>query len=162
MKLYRYILAMAISIIMIFAYSARAYCRAPQYSPTTAKINKVKEKIQKLGSGEIVTVILFSGLEYYGEIGKIEQDSFEIDEVDLNQIISIDFATVKKVAKGYGHMNSSTGTRHTSHTRLIVFLLGAGAVAGLAAWGFSRLGRHTNPQNPPNPQNPQFPFPGIQ
>ncbi len=56
----------------------------PQNNPASpSQIQTVKDQVQKIGMGEDVTVILFSGVEYYGAISKIEPDSFEIAEVDL-------------------------------------------------------------------------------
>jgi hypothetical protein len=52
-------------------------------------------------------VILFSGVEYYGAISKIEPDGFEIAEVDLKQMVAISYADVYIVEKGYGEVNYS-------------------------------------------------------
>lgn len=167
MKPYRHFQITAISFALIFVSYAPTYGQATQNHPApSAQIQKVKDEVQKIGSGGEVSVIMFSGLEYYGSISKIEADSFEIDEVDLKQMVSIDYTNVKKVERGYGRMNSSTGTRHKkSHSRLILFLVGLGAVVGMTAFGLSRLGNHSTPPTPPpptlpNPPNP-LPFPRI-
>jgi DNA-directed RNA polymerase subunit F len=108
MKTHRYFQVAAISFALVFANSAPAYCQSPQNNPASAPpIQTVKDQVQKIGKGEDVTVILISGVEYYGQISKIEPDSFEIAEVDLKQMVAIPYADVKKVEKGYGEMNSS-------------------------------------------------------
>jgi hypothetical protein len=150
MKTHRYFQSAAISFALIFANSAPAYCQVPQNNPAPAlQIQRVKDQVQKIGMGEDVTVILFSGVEYYGAVSKIELDSFEIAEVDLKQMVSIAYTEVEKVEKGYGYMNSSTGKREkpsigkgpSSRAFWIVMLAGVGATVGLAIWGFKRLGR---------------------
>jgi len=153
MKKHRYFQAAAISFALIFANNAPAYCQSPQNNPaSSSRIQKVKDQLQKIGAGEDATVILFSGLEYYGTISKIEPDSFEIDEIDLRQMVTIAYTDVKKVEKGYGRMNSSTGKRQKgSRSKLILTIAGAGASAGLLIWGLSKMGKH----------QPASPFPRI-
>ena len=145
----------AISIALIFANSAAAYCQSPQNSPASApQIQTVKDQVQKIGKGEDVTVILFSGVEYYGAISKVEPDSFEIAEVDLRQMVTISYADLYKVEKGYGEMNSSTGTRRkgvSSRSFWILVAVGVASTVGLAVWGFKRLGK----------REPAGPFPRI-
>jgi hypothetical protein len=160
MKPHRYFHVAALTFALVFANSAPAYCQSPQNNPASSpQIQIVKDQIRKIGTGEDVTVIMVSGMEYYGAISKIESDSFEIAEVDLKQMITIDYANVMKVEKGYGQMNSSTGKRQKgvkSRGFWIVLIAGVGATIGLAVWGFSRLGKHK--LDPPAPQIPS-PFP---
>jgi hypothetical protein len=111
MKARRYFQVAAITFALIFANSAAVYCQSPQNSPASApRIQTVKDYVEKIGQGKDVTVIMFSGVEYYGAISKIEPDSFEIAEVDLKQMVAISYADVMKVGRGYSEMNSS-GTR---------------------------------------------------
>src|SRR5262247_629764 len=112
MKARRYFQVAAITFALIFANGAAVYCQSPQNSPASERrIQTVKDYVQKIGQGKDVTVIMFSGVEYYGAISKIEPDGFEIAEVDLKQMVAISYADVYTVEKGYGEMNSSTGTR---------------------------------------------------
>jgi hypothetical protein len=144
MKSHRYFVAV-ICFALIFANSAPAYCQSPQ-------IQKVKDRVQTIGVGEDVTVMLSSGLEYYGSISKIEPDSFEIDEIDLRQMVSIDYADVKKVEKGYGKMDSSSGKRRKgwkSRPVLIYTIASAAAFVGLMLWGISRAKRSAPPSRFP-------------
>jgi hypothetical protein len=142
MKSNRYFVA-ALCFALIFADSAPAYCQS-------AQIQKVKDQVQTIGVGEDVTVKMISGLEYYGEISKIEADSFEIDEIDLRQMVSIGYADVKKVEKGYGKMNSSSGKRQKkSRSVLIYTVASAAAFVGLLLWGISRAKRSAPPSGFP-------------
>src|SRR5262249_60809096 len=112
MKTRRYFQVAAITYALMIANSAAVYCQSPQNSPASERqIQSVKDYVQKIGQGKDVTVILFSGVEYFGAISKIEPDDFEIAEVDLKQMVAISYADVYIVEKGYGELNSSTGTR---------------------------------------------------
>ncbi len=161
MKARRYFQVAAITFALIFANSSAVYCQSPQNSPASApRIQTVKDQVQKIGKGEDVTVILFSGVEYYGAISKIEPDGFEIAEVDLKQMVAIAYADVKKVEKGYGEMNSATGKREkppnvkspSSRSFWIFAIASMGAMVGLAVWAFSKLGKRQRA-----PQFPRFP-----
>src|SRR5215510_3789386 len=158
MKTRRYFQVAAITFALIFANSAPAYCQSPQNNPPApSQIQIVKDQVRRIGVGEDVTVALFSGVEYYGAISKIESDSFEIAEVDLKQMVTIAYADVLKVEEGYGAMNSSTGKREkppkvkplSTRSMWILMLAGVGVFVGLAVWGFKRLGR----------RQPASPFP---
>jgi hypothetical protein len=119
----------------------------------------VKDYVQKIGQGKNVTVIMFSGVEYYGAISKIEQDSFEIAEVDLKQTVAISYADAYIVEKGYGEMNSSTGTRRkgpTMRSFWILVAVGVASTVGLAVWASKRLGKR-RPTGPFPVPFPRFP-----
>ncbi len=161
MKALRYFQVAAITFALIFANSAPAYCQSPQNNPPPASlVQQVKDQVRKIGLGEDVTVILFSGVEYYGAISKIEPDSFEIAEVDLKQMVAIAYADVRKVEKGYGEMDSATGKREkppnvkppSSRSFWIFAIASMGAMVGLAVWAFSKLGKRQRA-----PQFPRFP-----
>jgi len=118
----------------------------------------VKDYVQKIGQGKDVTVIMFSGVEYYGAISKIEPDSFEIAEVDLKQMVAIAYADVYIVEKRYGEMNSSTGTRQkgvSSRSFWIFVAVGVASTVGFAVWAFKRFGkRRSEILNAPFPRVP--------
>jgi catalase (peroxidase I) len=157
MKLHSYFQVAAITFALIFANSAPAYCQSPQNNPSpVSQIQQVKDQVQKIGMGEDVTVILFSGVEYYGAISKIEPDSFEIAEVDLKQMVAIAYADVKEIERGYGNMDSSTGKRQRISNQRIsnqkisnqkisnrsfwIFLaVGVASTVGFAIWAASKL-----------------------
>ena len=160
MKSHRYFQVAAITFALIFANSSAVYCQSPQNNPASAsRIQTVKDQVQKIGKGEDVTVILLSGVEYYGAISKIEPDGFEIAEVDLKQMVAISYSDVYRVEKGYGEMNSSTGTRQKglkSRSFWILMVVGVASTVGLAVWGFKRLGNR-RPATPPFPPFPRVP-----
>jgi catalase (peroxidase I) len=147
MKARRYFQVAAITFALIFANSAPAYCQSPQNNPSpVSQIQQVKDQVQKIGMGEDVTVILFSGVEYYGAISKIEPDSFEIAEVDLKQMVAIAYADVKEIERGYGNMDSSTGKRQrisnqkiSNRSFWIILAVGIASTVGFAIWAASKL-----------------------
>lgn len=100
MKPHRYLQISALTFALVLADNAPAFCQSPQNIPS--QVQKVKDKVQKIGIAEDITVILLTGKEYYGAIRKIEPDSFEIAEVDLKQVMAFDYKDIKKVRKGYG------------------------------------------------------------
>jgi hypothetical protein len=158
MKSHRYFQVAAITFALIFANSSAVYCQSPQNNPASAsRIQTVKDQVQKIGKGEDVTVILLSGVEYYGAISKIEPEGFEIAEVDLKQMVAISYSDLYRVEKGYGEMNSSTGTRQKgfkSRSFWILMVVGVASTVGLAVWGFKRLGNR-RPATPPFPPFPR-------
>jgi len=158
MKERRYIQVAAITFALIFANSAAVYCQSSQNSPASeSRIQTVKDYVQKIGKGEDVTVILFSGVEYYGAISKIEPDGFEIAEVDLKQMVAISYADVYIVEKGYGEMNSSTGTRQkgvSSRSFWIFVAVGVASTVGFAVWAIKRLGKRRSEILRPFPRIP--------
>src|SRR5262249_17720891 len=131
-----------------------------QNSPDSARRTQiVKDHVQKLGKGKDVTVLLLTGVEYYGAISKIEPDGFEIAEVDLKEMIAISYEDVDRVEKGYGKMNSSTGSRRkglSSRPLWIFMAVGVASTIGFAIWASKRLGkrRSTGPFPVPFPQIP--------
>jgi hypothetical protein len=155
MKSHRYFQTFAIAFALVFANTAPAFCQSPQNNPAPpSQTQIVKEQVQKIGTGENVTVIMLSGLEYYGAISKIESDSFEIAEVDLKQYVTIAYADVRKVETEYGVITSSTGKRHKgSRAGLIVLLVGVGTGVVVAILALTRL-RKRQPTLPPFPRFP--------
>src|SRR5258708_35242406 len=75
--------------------------------PTSAKSTtngqdvKVKAEVEKLGLETNVTVKMLNTKEYHGAIKIIEDDSFTISEVELNQLIAIKYDEARKVSKDY-------------------------------------------------------------
>jgi hypothetical protein len=133
MKTHRYLKIFGITFALILGINARAFCQAPQHIPS--QVQKVKDRVQKLGIAEDVTVILLGGREYYGAISKMGPDSFEIAEVDLKQRMTFNYKDVKKVRKGYGRQSIVTGKRVNPRSNLIAFI----AVAGFLLIGIPIL-----------------------
>ena len=84
-------------------------------SKTTSKeekrVEEVKWKIRNLGIASRVTVKLNNGNERYGSIEHIDEDSFQLAEVDLKQVYTVSYSDVRKIREGYGNPNQFTGKR---------------------------------------------------
>jgi hypothetical protein len=85
-------------------------------SPRTAakedrKAEQIKWKLRSLGIASRVTIMLNNGNERYGSIERIDEDSFQLAEVDLKQVFTVNYGEVKKVREGYGNTNQFTGKR---------------------------------------------------
>lgn len=99
---------------------------------------KIRQKVETLGIGSRVTVVLRNGNEYYGAIAGASAESFELSEIDLKQKLAIAYSDVKKVRSGFGNPNQFNGKRwhpgwHIAATLTVVGLTVALIVAGAAA-----------------------------
>jgi hypothetical protein len=75
------------------------------------KAAQIKSKLHSLGIASRVTVILNNGNERYGSIERLDDDTFQLAEVDLKQVFTVAYHEVKKVREGYGNPNQFTGKR---------------------------------------------------
>jgi len=75
------------------------------------RAEQVKWKIRSLGVASRVTVQLNNGNERYGSVERIDEDSFQLAEVDLKQVFTVAYNDVRKIREGYGNPNQFTGKR---------------------------------------------------
>jgi hypothetical protein len=75
------------------------------------KAEQIKSRLRSLGIASRVTIILNNGNERYGSIESLDEDSFQLAEVDLKQVFTVAYSDVKKVREGYGNTNQFTGKR---------------------------------------------------
>ena len=75
------------------------------------RAEQIKAKLRDLGIASRVTIILNNGNDRYGSIERLDEDSFQIAEVDMKQIFTVAYSDVKKVREGYGNPNQFTGKR---------------------------------------------------
>ena len=75
------------------------------------RVEEVKWKVRSLGIASRVTVKLNNGNERYGSIDRIDEDSFQLAEVDLKQLYTVSYRDVRKLREGYGNPNQFTGKR---------------------------------------------------
>jgi hypothetical protein len=78
---------------------------------TDRRVEQIKGKLCSLGIASRVTVMLNNGNERYGSIERLDEDSFQVAEVDLKQVFTVAYSDVKKVREGYGNTNQFTGKR---------------------------------------------------
>jgi len=77
----------------------------------TAKLEKIKKQVEKIGVGGKITVIRLDERDFYGKVSSIEVDSFQIEEVDLKQTLAFKYTEVNKIKTGDGEKNLITGRR---------------------------------------------------
>ena len=94
---------------------------------------KLKQQIEKIGVGQKIALILLKGDEYYGTIAQIGVSEVQIVEVDLKQLISIQYDQLKKVRKGYGRLNSISGKRVNPRANRIILFAFLGFLLGITA-----------------------------
>jgi len=73
-----------------------------------------------MGVGHKITVDVKQGEDLHGAVSKIDEQSFEIVEVDQRQHVTIRYDEVKKVRGVYGDMGAF-GHRPNPRTGLLVF-----------------------------------------
>ena len=96
---------------------------------------QVKAQVDKLATGDKLSVIPFHAAEEYGTLISKDPDSFTFYDVDTKATVQLRFENVKKVKAGYGGYNSMRG-RHTDRTKSFVagiFIMGGLIALVLAA-----------------------------
>jgi hypothetical protein len=75
------------------------------------KARKIKRTVEKIGVGGRLTLYLKNGEELYGSVVKLNEEELQITEVDLKQVLTIQYRNVKKVREDYGKRDLFTGKR---------------------------------------------------
>ena len=125
------IISVLLVILLATAQTSAAFQTRDPSKPQTATSNpnadKIRKKLRKVGTGGRITVELTNTHGYHGTIKWIDEDSFQIDEVDLNQVVSVNYNDVKRVDSGYT-TRGVVGNVVTERTRTIVLVVALGAV----------------------------------
>ena len=79
--------------------------------PVDDRAKEVKRAVGRIGVASKITVSLKNGDDLHGAVTTMEDEKFELAEIDLHQIITIEYKDVKKVRSGYGGINLFTGRR---------------------------------------------------
>lgn len=119
----RSLLPFVLVILLVFPQ-----VRAQQPQGSTAQNDKIAAKIMKIGARANVTVKLYNGKTLHGFINRIEDQQFEISEVDLKTNLVVRYDEVKKVESGYGPKNI-LGNRVGKKGRRIGTIIGIAALA---------------------------------
>jgi len=85
--------------------------QSAQKTKEDRRTDEMKWKLRGLGIASRVTIKLNNGNERYGSIERLDEDTFQIAEVDIKQVITVSYNDVKKVREGYGNPNQFTGKR---------------------------------------------------
>jgi hypothetical protein len=103
----------------------------------TAKLEKLKKQVEKIGVGGKITVIGLDERDFYGKVSNIETDGFQIVDVDSKQIIAFKYAEVKKIKTGDGEKHLITGKRFNPKKGWLYGIAIFGTLAVLLAIGLS-------------------------
>jgi len=118
---------LALSLVLIQAPIARSQgpepsqtqpqnTARPSPTPPDKHVEKIKRAVQKIKIGSRITVFLNNGDELHGALTLIDADSFQVAEIDLHQVFTLQYKYVKKVRSGYDGINLFTGKR-VSHPK---------------------------------------------
>ena len=81
-------------------------------SKKLSKTEKIKKKVESIGIGGKITVIKMNNGKSFGTVVEINDDNFQIKDVDSPQTLSFAYLDLKKVTTGDGERNLFTGQRH--------------------------------------------------
>jgi hypothetical protein len=109
-------------VLLLFAGSTAA--QPPQ-------AEKIRQQVGKIGVLGTITVSMPRDVEYYGTVRRIGADDFSMDEIDQQREITLRYADVRKVRRGYGTTRNIYGRRIHPRTRLIVTLAVIGGLLTL-------------------------------
>src|SRR5215472_17169315 len=79
--------------------------------PTDPRAEQIKRAVRHIAIGGKITVFLKNRDVFHGAVTAIDDDRFQVAEVDLHQIFVVEYRDVKKVRSGYGGFNLYTGNR---------------------------------------------------
>ena len=80
-------------------------------APLDPHAEKIKRAVTRIGISGRITVYLIKAGELYGAVTQIDEDDFRVADVDLHQVVVVQYKNVKKVRSGYGRVNVFTGKR---------------------------------------------------
>lgn len=75
------------------------------------KVQKIRRVVEKIGVGGRLTLYLKNGEDLYGSVVRYDAESVQITEIDLKQVVTIQYKNIKKVREDYGKPNLFTGKR---------------------------------------------------
>jgi hypothetical protein len=106
------------------------FAQQPQPTPqgSSPQTDKIESKIRRIGVRADVTVKLHNGKTYHGFINHIDDEQFEVSEVDLKTTIVVRYDEVERVESGYGQ-KGLLGNRVGKKGRRVGLIIGLAAIA---------------------------------
>lgn len=118
---------MKIYVLLFCTLLTCAPVRAQTVKPTADAATRIWEKVFKLGLGHDITVKTVSGASYHGQISRIDDNEFEIREIDLNQKVRWSYSEIKSVRGDYSAKNIF-GKRHNPRNDEVITAGGLGGI----------------------------------
>jgi small nuclear ribonucleoprotein (snRNP)-like protein len=109
-----------------------------QQPPLTAQ--DVKDRLNRIGVGNKLTVETINGDEYHGSLRSMEPQTFSMQEVDLKATKTISYTEVKRVSKNYGGKTVS-GHRVSYRRHWITFVVITAGFIALVIVAAAELGK---------------------
>lgn len=75
------------------------------------KARKIKRMVEKIGVAGRLTLYLQNGEKLYGSVVSYDEESLQIAEIDLKQVLTIQYRHIKKIREDYGKRDPLTGRR---------------------------------------------------
>jgi hypothetical protein len=127
-----FVVVLFVAASLLFTTNRPCFAQAANtaQSKEAKAAQKVKKDVEKIGIGKTITVARVDGRTFYGRVGKIERDSFEIVETDSNHTVYFRYIDAKSVWKGDGRL-SITGKRNNPRRGWIWGLAVIGALVAV-------------------------------
>lgn len=98
--------------------------QTPQASVASDKsVAKIRAKVEKIGIRGDITVKMADRKSYHGFVTRIDDESFEVTDVDLKTTFTIRYNEVKSIENGYGE-KGPLGNRVGKNKRRLGMLIG--------------------------------------
>jgi hypothetical protein len=85
--------------------------RQAQAAPLDDKARKIKRMVEKIGVAGRLTLYLKNGENLYGSVVRYDEESVQVAEIDLKQVITIQYRNIKKIREDYAKRDPITGKR---------------------------------------------------
>lgn len=123
------LLSRLVAAFLIATLGATAIAQQP---PALSKnASAIKRKVERLAPHSPISVIRVKGGEEFGELLSTTQDGFTFRDIDRKTDVTLNYAEVRNVKKGYGGYNYARG-RHTDRRKnLIVAAIGVATIGAL-------------------------------
>ncbi|HKS29407.1 MAG TPA: hypothetical protein VJS44_16370 [Pyrinomonadaceae bacterium] len=79
--------------------------------PLDEKARKIKRMVEKIGVAGRLTLYLQNGDKLHGSVVQYDAESVQVAEIDLKQVITIQYRYIKKIREDYGKRDPLTGVR---------------------------------------------------
>ncbi|MBD0369274.1 MAG: hypothetical protein ICV60_00355 [Pyrinomonadaceae bacterium] len=91
--------------------SSNAGQTATAPAPLDDKARKIRRMVQKIGVAGRLTLYLKNGEEFYGSVVSYDEESLRIAEIDLKQVVTVQYRNIKRIREDYGKRDPLTGQR---------------------------------------------------
>lgn len=85
--------------------------RQTRPAPLDDKAQKIKRMVEKIGVAGRLTLYLKNDETLYGSVVRYDEESVQVAEIDLKQVITIQYRNIKKIREDYGKRDPLTGRR---------------------------------------------------